>query len=62
MRGNNRPANGGRALLRWLLALGILGGLLALRFLWPGGHQAVQQAVFGQDPVRVETVFAAIGE
>lgn len=62
MRGNRRPAGRGGVLLRWLLALAMLGGLLALRFLWPSGHQAVQQAVFGRDTARVETVFAAIGE
>ena len=52
MRENNRPAGRRRIPLRWLLALAVLGGLLAFRFLWPSGRGAVQQAVFGPDPGR----------
>ena len=61
MRENNRIAGNRRVPLRWLLALAVLGGLLAFRFLWPSGRGAVQQAVFGPDPGRVETVFSAVG-
>ena len=61
MRENNRIAGNRRVPLRWLLALAVLGGLLAFRFLWPSGHDAVQQAVFGPDPGRVETVLSAVG-
>ena len=62
MRENNRIAGNRRVPFRWLLALAVLGGLLALRFFWPSGRDAVQQAVFGPDPGRVEAVFAAADE
>ena len=55
MRGNRRPAGRGGVLLRWLLALAMLGGLLALRFLWPSGHQAVSYTHLTLPPdLRVE--------
>lgn len=48
-----------RAVVRWLVGLGLCGGAIGCRFWYPQGAQALQEAVFGRDGRSIEAAFAA---
>lgn len=48
-----------RAVVRWLVGLGLCGSALSCKFWYPQGAQALQEAVFGKDGRSVEAAFAA---